>query len=52
MESLRYRNEKLAAEVSRLRSENKLLKIRVNKYENIVYNITLLYRIAALIQYL
>lgn len=33
MESLRIRNEKLAAEVSRLRIENKSLKDKVNKYD-------------------
>ena len=32
MESLRSRNEKLAAEVSRLHAENKILKARIRKY--------------------
>lgn len=32
MESLRSRNERLAAEVSRLHTENKILKSRIRKY--------------------
>lgn len=43
MESLRVRNEKLAAEVSRLRAENKSLKDKVNKYDFPIHRIRSLF---------